>query len=93
MVLNTHNSQFPRPLHFFRVCGTAQGNGSLIIFDAAARSIGERTWVCEDADQGVRAQSFIFFLVCFFLFFLEDRKINENNSYETEPILDLFWSL
>lgn len=92
MVLNIHNSQFPRPLHFFRLCGTTQGNGSLIIFDAAVRSVGERTLVCEDSERGVRAQSFIFFSRLF-LFFLEDRKINENNSYKTEPILGLFWSL
>lgn len=35
----------------------------------------------------------IYFFPSLSFFFIEDRKINENNSYKTEPILGLFWSL
>lgn len=91
MVLNIHNSQFPRPVHFLGYAAQPR-EMEVLLFLTLERALVRGVWYVKTQSR-VEGHRHLFFSSSVSFPFLEDRKINENNSYKTEAILGLFWSL
>lgn len=91
MVLNIHNSQFPRPVHFLGYAARPR-EMEVLLFLTLERALVKESGMSR-LRAGCKGTGIYFFSSSVSFLFLEDRKINENNSYKTEAILGLFWRL